>query len=254
MVHIDHAALMDGVGNFLLQGLDQRPPGSGGQEQILLGAPVVVVEDDVRVNFPGHQPDVGLFVLADLPEHPGHFLRVLQIVHQRVLHPHQVVAAFKQPAAEHESHKFFLAVHALRHLLGRAEVQPFQGRHLQVVLPMFNIGNYRILLGHPGMRSRGIRRPDVHRTPAVPVFFAVPGRYVPEHHRVRHQGDGLHNVAVVIRLPAIEDGHGVFTGRHCHCLTFVSFPRISGCRACYNSSESSCTARLWPRRPGEVRP
>ncbi|MBC3804287.1 hypothetical protein GH808_07555 [Acetobacterium fimetarium] len=30
MMHIDHAAFMDGGGDFLLQGLDELPPGDDG--------------------------------------------------------------------------------------------------------------------------------------------------------------------------------------------------------------------------------
>ena len=51
VVHIDHAACMDGIRYFFLQGFDQRSPHSGRQEQVLLGTPVVMIEDNVRMHF-----------------------------------------------------------------------------------------------------------------------------------------------------------------------------------------------------------
>ena len=91
VVHIDHALFMDRVGNFLLQRLDDLAPNSRRQENVLLRAPIVVIEDDIRADLLAHFMDVIDFVVCNYAQQLCHFFRVFQIAAQCVFHAHQMM-------------------------------------------------------------------------------------------------------------------------------------------------------------------
>ena len=118
MMDEQHAFLMRRLDDLGMQRLDDLAPCIGGQEEVLLGAPVVLIEDHIGMDLPCRLVDV-----ADLPvrhnfEHLGHGLGLFEIRAEGVFHAHQEVAALEQAAGAEQAYVLGSAVHAIGDGLG----------------------------------------------------------------------------------------------------------------------------------------
>ena len=173
-----------------------------------------MIEDDVRMEFLPHLPDVADLVVGDDAQQGRHLLRILQIVAQGVLHAHQVVGTLEQAAAQHHAGHLLVPVHAVQHLFSGAPVQILVRRDHQVVLPVLDVLDDGVLVRHVGVRSRGSRLEDIYRPPGVLVLQPVLGDPEASHLGMGQQLDRFHDVPVEVRLFVVVDGHGVFAQRH----------------------------------------
>ena len=201
---------MDRVSNFLLQRLDDLAPDSRRQENILLRAPIVVIEDDIRVDLLAHFVDVIDLVVCDHAQQLCHFFRVFQIAAQRVFHAHQMMRAFKQAAAEQHTDEFFLAVRLVGGFFCRAPVQPSRRGNDHRVLPVFNVLDDRVFCRHMRMRTRRTGLINVGGSPRVFVFLSVLREHTGHQNRVGNQLNGVHQIEIIIRLLMVVDRHCVF--------------------------------------------
>ena len=88
--------------------LEKLPPHLRLHEQGVLGAPVVVGEDDVRLQVVDEQLHISQPVLRDVLNELVHLLRVLVQRRQRVLKAHQEMALFKNTGAHEPCQQLLL--------------------------------------------------------------------------------------------------------------------------------------------------
>ena len=90
--------------------LEEFPPHLRLHEQSVLGAPVVVREDHVRLQIVDEQLHVQQPIRGDVVNERVHLLRVLIQVRQRVLKAHQEVALLKNACAHEAGEELALGV------------------------------------------------------------------------------------------------------------------------------------------------
>ena len=214
---------MNGIRNLFLQRLDNFPPYPWRKKNVLFGTPVIVIKNDIRMYLLRNHFDIFHFIVCDHPEQPCHFIRIFQIIHQRLFHPHQMMGALKQTAGTHKSHKFFFSVYFCRFLFHKSPVQMFQIRHRELLFPLFNIFDNCIFLIYPWMGAGRAWFKDIDCSPGILMLQPILRTHVPHKHRIRNKHDGVHQITIKIRLLPVINCHCIFPQIHIIISSFISF-------------------------------